>query len=101
MIFDIIWHANAEITFNEEASFILKIWNENEVLKFHDLVVKNLDRLSINPLIGVYNNDLKIYSLMLSKQTILFYNFNTANKLIELYLFWNNSKNSKNLIHLL
>lgn len=101
MIFNFIWHKNAEITLQEEASFIFKKWNEFEVEKFEYLVLENLDRLSINPEIGVYNKQLKVFYLVISKQTTIYYDFNKETKIIELYLFWNNLRNPNDLEKLL
>ena len=101
MIFNFIWNKNAEITLQEEASFILKKWNEIEVEKFEYLVIENLDRLSINPEIGIYNKQLKVFYLVISKQTTLYYDFNKKTKVIEILLFWNNLKNPDDLTKLL
>lgn len=101
MIFNFIWHKNAEITLQEEASFILKKWNELEVEKFEYMVLENLDRLSINPEIGIYNIQLKVFYLVISKQTTLYYDFNTETKIIRILLFWNNQKNPEDLAKLL
>ena len=101
MIFNFIWHKNAEITLQEEASFILEKWNEFEVEKFEYLVLENLDRLSINPEIGIFNEELKVFYLVISKQTTLYYDFNKQAKVIEILLFWNNQKNPNDLAKLL
>jgi hypothetical protein len=95
------WDSVAIDSYIEETEFILSKWNDLEVQKFQDLVGENLERLSINPSIGIYKNELKIYSLVISKQTTLYYNFNKQTKIIVLYLFWNNSKNPDDLIKLL
>lgn len=73
----------------------------NEVQKFQNLVLENLERLSKNPEIGIYNKKLKTYSLVISKQTTLYYNFNSSSKVIDLYAFWNNSKTHDDLTKLL
>jgi plasmid stabilization system protein ParE len=101
MKYSFIWHEKAEITLQDEALFILKKWNELQVEKFQDLVLENLERLSINPEIGIYNKQFNAYFLVISKQTTLYYNFDTTTKIIELYLFWNNSKNPDDLMNLL
>lgn len=101
MSYSFKWQPNSEYTYFEEADFILLKWNSKEVLKFMDLVEENLLRLSKNPSIGIYINDLKIYSIVISKQTTLYYDFNENTKIIDLYVFWNNSKNPADLIKLL
>ena len=100
-MYSISWTVLAETSYDEEADFILKKWNEFQVEKFQDLVLENLDRLSNNPEIGIYDKKLKLFYLVISKQTTLYYNFDNKTKIIELYLFWNNSKNPDDLIKLL
>jgi len=101
MSYSFKWQPNSEYTYFEEADFILLKWNTKEVQKFRELVNENLKILSQNPKIGTYNNEYKIYSLVISKQTTLYYNFNENTKIIDLYAFWNNSKNPDDLIKLL
>jgi len=100
MIYKIEWTFRAEISFFEEAQFILQKWNIYEVNKFESLVEDELKRLSINPTIGNFKGD-DIYSLSLSEQTTLFYKINKDLSLIELLLFWNNLRNPDDLIKLL
>ena len=92
----IIWQPNAVFTYNDEIDFIFRKWNDFEVQKFQDLVNDNLNRLAISPLIGNYNSIYKNYSIVISKQTTLYYNFEEQSKVIDLYLFWNNLKNLMN-----
>ena len=101
MSYSLIWQPNSESTYYEEIDFIFLKWNSQEVQKFQDLVEENLERLCLNPKIGIYRNDLKMYSIVVSKQTTLYYNFNENSKIIELYFFWNNSKNPTDLTKLL
>ncbi len=100
MIFSFIWHENAIISLEEENAFILKKWNEKEVQKFNDLINENLERLENNPRIGKFNSVFKVYYLVISKQTTLYYNFDENTKTIELYLFWNNLKDPDQLLKL-
>ena len=97
----IIWQPTALNTYMEEVEFIFLKWNYKEVQKIQDLVIENLERLSQNPEIGIFNEKLKAYSLVLSKQTTLFYSINSNAKIIELNLFWNNLKNPDGLTKLL
>ena len=101
MIYKLHWNSIAEIALQEESYFILLKWNAEEVQNFIDLVNENLERLSKNPKIGIYNKKLIIYYLVISKQTTLYYDFNIETNVIELHLFWNNLKNPKDLIKLL
>ncbi len=97
----LIWKYVALNTYIEEINFILLKWNNKEVQKFKDLVVENLERLSKNPKMGVYLEKDNIYSLMISKQTTLYYKVIESDKKIELLVFWNNQKNPADLIKLL
>lgn len=101
MSYTIIWQPTALNTYVEEVDFIFLKWNFKEVQKFQDLVIENLERLSKNPEIGIFNNKFRTYSLVLSKQTTLYYNFNSNTKIIDLYAFWNNLKNPDDLSKLL
>lgn len=101
MIYKFHWNSNAEITLQEESFFILLKWNAEEVQKFIDLVEENLERLSKNPKTGIYNKELNVYYLVISKQTTLYYDFSIQTNVIELYVFWNNLKNPQDLIKLL
>jgi plasmid stabilization system protein ParE len=88
-------------TYQDEIDFIYLKWNAKEVQKFQNLVQENLKRLSKNPKIGIYKSELNVYSIVISKQTTLFYNFDINTKIIDLYIFWNNSKNPDDLTKLL
>jgi hypothetical protein len=101
MSYSFNWQPIAEYTYYAEIDFILLKWNKKEVQKFKDLVDENLLRLSQNLSIGIYKKDLKTYSILISKQTTLYYDFDENTKIIDLYVFWNNSKNPVDLIKLL
>ncbi len=101
MSFSISWDLSALETYNEEVAFILLKWNVKEVQKFKELVDENLMRLSLNPEIGVFNLQSKIYTLVISKQTTLHYDFDITKNEIELIVFWNNSQNPDDLAKLL
>lgn len=92
MIYEFKWQPNSEMTYYEEIDFIFLKWNFKEVQKFQDLVIENLERLSQNPEIGIFNNKFKMYSLVLSKRTTLYYNFNSSSKIIDLYVFGTTQK---------
>lgn len=97
MSYKIIWQPNSEKTYYEEVDFIFHKWNSVEVQKFQDLVFSNLDRLIVNPYLGKFDNSIKIYSIVISKQTTLYYSFNEKDQIINLLLFWNNLKNPADL----
>lgn len=101
MSFNIEWLPTAIDTYLEEINFIFLKWNYKEVQKFKLLVNENLVRLSKTPEIGSYSSEYELYSLVISLQTTLFYNFEQSTNIIELNLFWNNLKNPENLVTLL
>lgn len=101
MSYILTWDSTALDTYFEEIDFILYKWNVNEVKKFKDLVNENLERLTKNPEIGIFNFKHKVYSLVISKQTTLYYDFNSITNQIELIVFWNNLKNPDDLTKLL
>jgi plasmid stabilization system protein ParE len=100
-MFTIVWQPNAEITFEEEMDFILKKWNYNEVQNFKDLTYKYLSQLALNPRLGNFKAEFKIFSFVISKQTTLYYDFDENSKIIDLHFFWNNLKNPNDLKKLL
>jgi plasmid stabilization system protein ParE len=101
MNFKIEWQPSAENTYFEEIDFIFLKWNFNEVEKFINIVNENLEQLSINPEIGVFKQDVQLFSIVISYQTTLLYDYNLISKKIELIVFWNNSKNPNDLAKLL
>jgi plasmid stabilization system protein ParE len=95
------WDLIAIETYIEESEFILLKWNYKEVENFKILVDQNLVRLSKNPEIGTFDKNNKVYFLVISKQTTLYYSFNAEIKVIALHVFWNNLKNPEDLNKLL
>lgn len=100
MIFHVEWTPSAQVSFLDEVDFIYLKWNYKEVLKFQDLVEIETARLAINPEIGKLKSN-GTYSLVLSKQTTLYYRIKPNNNLVELLYFWNNLKNPDDLVKLL
>ena len=101
MSYKILWQLNSEITYLEEIDYIYFKWNHKEVEKFQELVLENLNRLSLNPLLGKYDSNLKLYFFVISKQTTLYYSINQDAKIVDLHVFWNNQKNPEELNKLL
>ena len=96
MIYKIEWTPTAQSSFVYEVDFIFRKWNYKEVSKFEDLVENEIRRVSLNPQIGIQISN-GISSLVLSKQTTLYYRIKDNDYLVELLLFWNNLKNPTNL----
>lgn len=97
MIYKISWDSIALDSYFEESDFILRKWNQKEVEKFQILVKENLLRLSKNPDIGTYNAVFNVFSIVVSKQTTLFYTFEIEKGVLKLHLFWNKLKNPDDL----
>ena len=100
-MFKINWESLAEITFEDEIDFIFQKWNQSEVDKFALLVSENLERLSKNATLGIYKSKYNCHSLVLSKQTTLYYKIIEDKSQIDLILFWNNQKKPADLMKLL
>ena len=75
MSYSINWDIVAIESLVSESDFILNKWNQTEVNKFENLVKLNLERLSKNPEIGKFIKELNVFSIVISKQTTLYYNF--------------------------
>ena len=75
MSYSINWDIVAIESLVSESDFILNKWNQTEVNKFENLVKLNLERLSKNPEIGKFIKELNAFSIVISKQTTLYYNF--------------------------
>lgn len=101
MTYRIEWKEIATNTYFKEIDFILSKWNEVEVQKFEDLVYGFLATLSKTPKIGIYKPQNNCYSLVISKQTTLFYKIIEDKSQIDLILFWNNKQNPDDLTKLL
>lgn len=101
MIYKIEWKTIATYSYFNEIDFILLKWNEIEVQKFEDLVYDFLETLCKTPEIGIYNSENNCYSLVISKQTTLYYKIVEAESQVDLLLFWNNKQNLTHLKKLL
>ena len=100
MIYTVEWTDLAKETYFDEIGFIYLKWNSKEVIKFENLVEKEINRIVKNPLIGKLEFG-NCYVITISKQTTLFYRTKNETKSVELILFWNNLKNPNELSKLL
>lgn len=99
---EVKWSTLAEITLDDEIDFILRKWNLVEADKFVLLVYDYLERLTKNPEIGIFNSKFNCFSIVISKQTTLYYRILESEKKVALVLFWNNKQNPihlKKLLH--
>lgn len=100
-MFEVYWSTLAEETFAEEVYFILRKWNLDEVEKFTTLGYNFINSISKNPTIGIFISKHNVYSIVISKQTTLYYRILEDGNRIDLVLFWNNKRNPKELQKLL
>lgn len=91
----VIWGEKAKQSYAEELEFIFKKWNTKEVEKFMLLVNDYLEKLKSGIIEGKNSHKTGIKSLVISKQTTLFFDVNKTENSIELLLFWNNKRNPK------
>lgn len=99
---EVKWSTLTEITLDDEIDFILRKWNLVEADKFVLLVYDYLERLTKNPEIGIFNSKFNCFSIVISKQTTLYYRILESEKKVALVLFWNNKQNPihlKKLLH--
>ena len=97
MSISVTWTAYAKISYYEEIDFIDKKWTIKEVQDFIFLVEDFIERLSSGIEEGrVYPNN-HIYSVVISKQTTVFFKKYPKDNTIVLLLFWNNQKDPETL----
>lgn len=101
MIYKVEWKPMATYSYFNEMDFIFSKWNETDVQKFEDLVYDLLSTLSKTPEIGIYKSQNNCYSLVISKQTTLYYKIIEDKSQIDLVLFWNNMQNPTHIKKLL
>ncbi len=101
MIYKVEWKPMATHNYLNEMDFILSKWNEIEVQKFEDLVYDFLETLSKIPELGIYKSEFNCYSLVISKQTTLYYKIVEEISQIDVVLFWNNKQNPTHIKKLL
>jgi hypothetical protein len=101
MILTIHWKPQATISYFLEMDFILSKWNIIEVQKFENLVDEFLKTLTLKPEMGKYSTKYNCHSIVISRQTTLFYKILKDKNQLDLILFWNNTKNPTDLTKLL
>mgnify|MGYP000368544974 CR=1 FL=1 len=101
MPIDITWTDYAKFSYFEELDFIDKKWTLKEVENFIVLVEDFIKQLSSRVIQGKFYTNNDIYSVVISKQTTVFYRRYPKQNSIALLLFWNNQKNQNSLKRLL
>ena len=88
----ILWTSYAKYSYFEELDFIASKWTSKEVNAFISLVNHFIENLSHGILQGKKYSSTNIHSLVISRQTTVFYRIYPDQNAIELLLFWNNQK---------
>ena len=81
----------------EEIDFIAQKWTIKEIQDFIFLVDDFIERLSLGIEQGKIYPNSPILSVVISKQTTVFFRKYPENNTIALLLFWNNQKDPKTL----
>ncbi|WP_298509510.1 hypothetical protein [uncultured Kordia sp.] len=87
------WTPYAKHSYFDELDFIKSKWTSKEVNAFVALVNEFIENLSCGIIEGKKYSTNNIHSLVISKQTTLFYRIYPNQNSIALLLFWNNQKN--------
>lgn len=92
MSIEVSWTTLAKLTYYEEIDFINLKWNLQEIEKFVLLVEDFVKRMSTGIVVGKSYPNNNIKSIVISKQTTVFYREYPTKNEISLLLFWNNQK---------
>ena len=101
MSIEVSWTTLAKLTYYEEIDFIDLKWNLQEVEKFVLLVEDFVKRMSNGIVVGKPYPNNNVNSILISKQTTVFYRKYLAKDEISLLLFWNNEKDDRTLKRIL
>ena len=101
MAFIVTWTRYAKVSYFEEINYIDRKWTSREVEGFILLVEDLIQHLSSGVLQGKRHSNDQVYSVVISKQTTLFFKKYIQENTITLLLFWNNQRNPRKLEKLL
>lgn len=99
--YQVNWTLLAEESYSRELEFINLKWNTKEVVKFMGIVDDIVEKLQSGIIEGNISKKTNYRSLVISKQTTLFFEKFEQDQQINLLLFWNNKSDPKHLIELL
>ena len=91
------WSKEAEDTFDEIIKYLESNWTEKEIQNFVGSANKVIEQIEKNPYQFKASRFHKIRKALITKHISLFYFVNEADKVIELYAFWDNRQNPKKL----
>lgn len=93
----VFWTTYAKHSYFEELAYIQLKWTSKEVHSFIVLVDEVIENLANGIIQGKNYSNSSIHSIVISKQTTVFYRTNPNQNSIALLLFWNNQKDPVNL----
>ncbi len=91
------WSKEAEDTFDEIIKYLESNWTEKEIQNFVGSANKVIEQIEKNPYQFKASRFHKIRKALITKHISLFYFVNEADKVIELYAFWDNRQNPQKL----
>ncbi|MFW5890221.1 MAG: type II toxin-antitoxin system RelE/ParE family toxin [Marinilabiliaceae bacterium] len=91
------WSKEAEDTFDEIIEYLEDNWTEKEIQNFVRKAHKVIEQIENNPYQFKASRFQEIRKALITKHNSLFYFVNEADKVIELYTFWDNRQNPKKL----
>ncbi len=91
------WTKEAEDTFDEIIEYLEENWSEKEIQNFVRTVQKVIGQIEKNPYQFKASRYQEIRKAFITKHNSLFYYVNEADKVIELYAFWDNRQNPQEL----
>jgi|SaaInl0LU_22_DNA_1037365.scaffolds.fasta_scaffold25810_2 hypothetical protein len=98
---DVIWGPKAKHSYFDELDRIHEFNTVKEVKEFINLVENVILNIRTGVLEGKVSRATEINSLVISKQTTLFFGLDKNNSRLELLLFWRNKEDPKKLVKLL
>ena len=91
------WSKEAEDTFDDIIAYLTTNWTEKEIQNFVRKVHKVIVQIEKNPYQFKTSQVQKIRKAFITKNNSLFYFVNEEDGFIELYTFWDNRQNPKEL----
>lgn len=91
------WTKEAEDTFDEIIEYLEENWSKKEIQNFVRTAQKVIGQIEKNPYQFKASRYQEIRKAFITKHNSLFYYVNEADKVIELYAFWDNRQNPQKL----
>lgn len=97
MALSVRWSKEAIDTFDEIIAYLETHWTEKEVKNFVRKAQKVISQIEKNPYQFKASRFQSIRKTLITKHNCLFYFVNEADKVIELYTFWDNRQDPHKL----